>query len=565
MSKDINKVDIDSASGSDYLLVSVGGKLRRVLVSDFMDWYKLKNKPFYETMVEVVVEALPETTLSNAYPDDNYPVFVTKELAIEAGKTYIVKIDGAEYECVAKNLTLPGDSNETVVLGNLKRYSSVGGTDTGEPFSMRMSNSALLIEMYDKRLELTIAIDRKDFVEEVTPLDKKYLDTDYINEMIDEKMENAPQGSGGVTSWNDLQDKPFYSEGGFVEILPSTMLEPADPDPDMPMYVMQMTTAIENGVTYTVNWNGVEYQCTSVEMNDDGDQFIMLGNLGMSGEAPDTGEPFFFGYVPSEGTAMCYALDGSQTLTISIGVGGVIYHKLPAEYIDLQWSPNPTGEKVLGAEKTITSVTSYPDDTSGGFPGITSDGMYHGKYLIVYLDGERYECRVTYNDDYDMYYVMDSKLPFRIQFHSGHISLVVLEDEANGDTDKPHTASINVYVYDKLGEECIPDTVLKTTVQELNKDQILQISKNTGFVRGYIKEVKILANSWTDNGDGTYTQTVSVDGVNVNDAIYCYVTPKSTIWLSSWNTGSLTFTATDINYNNFMLMKVTGFRYGTII
>ena len=64
------------------------------------------------------------------------------------------------------------------------------------------------------------------------------------------------------------------------------------------------------GGTYTVIWDGTEYQCVGSAVNSR----ILLGNLSIVTNAVNTGEPFV--YVPAEGGF--YTLDTSVSHTISV-------------------------------------------------------------------------------------------------------------------------------------------------------------------------------------------------------------------------------------------------------
>lgn len=67
---------------------------------------------------------------------------------------------------------------------------------------------------------------------------------------------------------------------------------------------------IIEGKTYTVNWDGTEYECVCI---DDG-KVVYLGNVSIMGSGDDTGEPFLC--VPAEGRVD--TLDTSATHTISV-------------------------------------------------------------------------------------------------------------------------------------------------------------------------------------------------------------------------------------------------------
>lgn len=148
-------------------------------------------------------------------------------------------------------------------------------------------------------------------------------------------MEKVPDGgSGGVTSWNDLTDKPFYEEGGMVGVLAETTLTySADDD----AFVLPMFPVVV-GETYIVNLNGTEYPCVAHDLS-----FVMgveaygMGNLGgcyINGFA-DTGEPFAIQIAPSYGLALLLKVDSElpDTLTLSIYHDETVVHTLDQKFL----------------------------------------------------------------------------------------------------------------------------------------------------------------------------------------------------------------------------------------
>ena len=63
------------------------------------------------------------------------------------------------------------------------------------------------------------------------------------------------------------------------------------------LYAAQITNAFEivEGQTYTVNWDGTEYECVCSAVQS----FLTFGNLSIMGEGDDTGEPIICGNTPN--------------------------------------------------------------------------------------------------------------------------------------------------------------------------------------------------------------------------------------------------------------------------
>ena len=143
-------------------------------------------------------------------------------------------------------------------------------------------------------------------------------------------------GSGGVSSWNDLTDKPFGMEIGDIAILPETTIEV---DPDGGEVAIADVIPVVVGNSYKVYWNGTEYPCIAGGIDMDGVPLAALGNLGaMTGEGM-TEEPFLLIAFPADiaaavgaGVAVM-ALDGSTSATVSITGQGEIVKKIDSKYL----------------------------------------------------------------------------------------------------------------------------------------------------------------------------------------------------------------------------------------
>ena len=81
------------------------------------------------------------------------------------------------------------------------------------------------------------------------------------------------------------------------------------------IYGAPLTNALEivEGQTYTVNWDGTEYDCVGSTMGSD----PVLGNKSIIGAGADTGEPFLYGYSSNMGGGF-NTLDTSASHTISV-------------------------------------------------------------------------------------------------------------------------------------------------------------------------------------------------------------------------------------------------------
>lgn len=82
------------------------------------------------------------------------------------------------------------------------------------------------------------------------------------------------------------------------------------------LYVAQLTNAFEivKGQTYTVNWDGTEYECVCFVF----DSILAFGNLSIAGIGDDTGEPFF--YDSAERTFLTIDTSASHTISVKTTV-----------------------------------------------------------------------------------------------------------------------------------------------------------------------------------------------------------------------------------------------------
>jgi hypothetical protein len=137
--------------------------------------------------------------------------------------------------------------------------------------------------------------------------------------------------SGGVSSWNDLTDKPFYTEStGVVTLLDETQI-PLDSGG---MFTMSAEgNVFQEGLTYFVTFDGSDYECVSFERIDNGILGYMIGNLAFLG-GENSNEPFLIAGIPSEQMVVIIAPNyAGTTVTIKIMVNSEIVHPLDKKFL----------------------------------------------------------------------------------------------------------------------------------------------------------------------------------------------------------------------------------------
>ena len=152
---------------------------------------------------------------------------------------------------------------------------------------------------------------------------------DEVYALLNKKIKNS--GGGGVSSWNDLTDKPFYRElEEDVLIFNEETFNAIDGIINFPVFSLIL------GESYNVRWNGKFYTCVAQDatllMETES---VMIGNSGALMGEEGTGEPFLIITTDAEGgMSRGMALDGSTTVKIRLDGTTYVYHKLPDAYIE---------------------------------------------------------------------------------------------------------------------------------------------------------------------------------------------------------------------------------------
>ena len=101
---------------------------------------------------------------------------------------------------------------------------------------------------------------------------------------------------------------------------------------DEGVYGAPLTNALELvvGQTYTVNWDGADYECVG---SVSGSGTPVLGNLSIAGEGDDTGEPFIYVYNTKQHTSFFATLDTAASHTISVKITEETVTPMAEEYL----------------------------------------------------------------------------------------------------------------------------------------------------------------------------------------------------------------------------------------
>ncbi len=128
-------------------------------------------------------------------------------------------------------------------------------------------------------------------------------------------------GGGGVSSWNDLTDKPFGEDENAVLLPPTQFTEYEG------FNIAGNINFIE-GKTYTVNWNGVDYSTEGFLIAEGGVTTVGIGNPSAFG-GEDNNLPFSIASIA--GVIAVFPLDGSEEAIV--GITGYAIKPIPTEYL----------------------------------------------------------------------------------------------------------------------------------------------------------------------------------------------------------------------------------------
>lgn len=292
---------------------------------------------------------------------------------------------------------------------------------------------------------------------------------------------NMPTGLTSQVDWNEtdstsltyIKNKPFGIEGVEVtEILPTTEFVGEDDDGDGindGFYLFSTVEGVELGKTYTVNYNGTDYECTAQEMVWE-ITFIVLGNMVIN-DGEDTGEPFAIALLTPEIAAQMgvggigIPLDGSSSFTASITGAIESIKKLENKFLDLGWVPSKSKVKRV----LFSEYVSFNSSGSKTYTRLLFNIILGEKYEVLW-NGETYICEpktIVFNN-VPCNAIGNTSLGEFGDNTGEPFLFYVLTDGATGYTFVDTTAkgsSVDIvvkgpeYVYNKMPKDFMPDTV----------------------------------------------------------------------------------------------------------
>lgn len=323
---------------------------------------------------------------------------------------------------------------------------------------------------------------------------------------------NVEVQGGGVTSWNDLTDKPFYEETSVVEVLPETTYVS---DPDVNSGEMGgASVGLEVGKTYIVNWNGVEYTCVGVLFEANG---VVLGNLGGidSENAENTGEPFVMLDMPDYGAMQIVPLDGLTSVTVSISGWSTTIKTLDPKYIKDMYYEEEGGVTTILEETSVTC--------EGGNPGVLETVLpfEDGKTYTTVWNGVSFESPcVGVTDDGEEMYVIGNVAALGIGTTGADCPFVIASLPTEGGTA--------VFAFEGDGTYTISITGSDTTIHKIDNKYIDAewmakpiVTENAEIIAETTVSGKdVVIGSGADEAMKAAKYTVVFDGVEYQCAVY---------------------------------------------
>lgn len=241
-------------------------------------------------------------------------------------------------------------------------------------------------------------------------------------------------GSGGVTSWNDLTDKPFGETTTVKEVLAECQPEMGD---EGAFVIDSGAPVLTAGETYIVDWNGTEYACAVQDLSAMQPGMFLLGNGANFGFAGN-GEPFAI--MGGGGTLQMMPLDGSTTLTISIRQEVTEVKKISGKYVEGMGYSDTVSERTVWHEETAVAEGDEILLDMSNFSSLA------GKNVIVTLNGHEYETACYFDagktcinfGDYEIsQHVASSAGPILAPATEGETYTIKIEEVAEVETIHP--------------------------------------------------------------------------------------------------------------------------------
>lgn len=432
--------------------------------------HKISNKfiPTLEEMRTEEVVIIPETELSGTESDDMTVSFMLETVfSYTVGSTYRIMWNGVEYTCVAVDLGGIG------AIGNLSA-AGISGGNSDAPFISANEGGTLVFVGLDGSTTLIVSVAEVKPVKIPTKFvptleEMRTLDGDVIFETTFDVGEDN-QAIGALNSTENLVPGEFYK----------------------------------------VTFNGEEHVCKALGINDVPPEVAAefpnsaaaLGNIESMLGTGDTGEPFVFLALPSDGAYMLVVLDGSTVGTLTVSRVNVI--KIPNKFIDAEWMAASVSTTLF--EQTVSLPSSVQNTISDINFAFEASRVYE-----IYWNGIKYIC--TAKDIEGIVYVGnlekmvgfgDTGEPFVITASGNAMNVYRVNRE-----DKSVDLKIVKVVLEKLPDKYLSDSILnKMDKKNPTGTGSFSINRKSGSIVGdgsFAAGSNVIASGEFSHAEGNHT------------------------------------------------------------
>jgi hypothetical protein len=189
-------------------------------------------------------------------------------------------------------------------------------------------------------------------------------------------------GGGGVTSWNDLTDKPFYEEASLVKIVAEqeyggfTYLSSLGPYGTAKMNWF----TLQEGEKYIVRWHGEDWPVTAYKAAQQGLEAVVLGNEKlMTGAGAAPVEPFVVYQVLGSNYCAVCAFDQNSSHEFGLFKDSTVIHPLDAKFlpssVSIDLSQYESNGKIVETFADGTTKTTTVEFDGNGKPVKITDSF----------------------------------------------------------------------------------------------------------------------------------------------------------------------------------------------
>lgn len=149
-------------------------------------------------------------------------------------------------------------------------------------------------------------------------------------EAVDMPVGGSGSGGSGVSSWNNLEDRPFdYTKG--TSLVEKSVTLTVNEMVGLPLVELTDVLDIIEGNNYVVSFAGEEFICSAKSFQG----MLYMGNLSLCGQGENTGEPFFLTPVQMLSQAEGCTIIGNEAGTFEFGAYELtVTKKLNAAFLD---------------------------------------------------------------------------------------------------------------------------------------------------------------------------------------------------------------------------------------